>query len=72
MCNTQIKLSCISNYEFGGNQLILNSSISTSSSVISVRKISPLAYLSFLFGNLLSYLTQLLSGNHVVFHIQLD
>ena len=40
LCNTQIKLSCISNYEFGGNQLIINSSISTSSSVISVRKIS--------------------------------
>ena len=41
LCNTQIKLSFISNYEFVGNQLILiNSSISTSSSVISVRKIS--------------------------------
>ena len=40
LCNTQIKLSCILNYEFGGNQLVFNSSISTSSSVISVRKIS--------------------------------
>ena len=41
MCKkTQIKLSCISNYELGGNQHILSSSLSTSSSVISVRKIS--------------------------------
>ena len=41
MCKkTQIKLSGISNYELGGNQHILSSSLSTSSSVISVRKIS--------------------------------
>jgi len=40
LCNTQIKLSCTSNYELGGNQQYLSSSLSTSSSVISVRKIS--------------------------------